>query len=174
MTPIHLKALTLNLWFDPDSPKGHGEWEFVGPAYSWTISPSNSSYLTFIPTNAATVVLSLLNSNAWGRVYTITNIATWSESNIVTHAVRPVPPPDGAKTNTMLLDVLKVEFTLLWETKNKANQIFNPARKDDPVDDNQAPDANDNTYGVPRNYLYMVPEPDGGGTYKVTIALRKL
>ncbi|MCZ2076633.1 MAG: hypothetical protein LC130_16750 [Bryobacterales bacterium] len=63
--------------------------------------------------------------------------------------------------------VLSVDFTEMWETENEANKIFNTTRKDDPVDD-EDPDANGDTYGVPRNYLYMVPDPNDG-TYKVTL-----
>ena len=64
--------------------------------------------------------------------------------------------------------VIKVDFTKLWETPNKANQIFNPTRKDDPVNSSQQPDSNGDTYGVPRNYLYLVPDP-ADSKYKATV-----
>ncbi|MCX6996069.1 MAG: hypothetical protein NTV49_03040 [Kiritimatiellaeota bacterium] len=93
-----------------DSPTNHGEWKILGPEYTWTISP-DSSDLTFDPRTNATVNLDLLNSNAWGCVYTITNIVTWSESNIVTHYVQSVLPlTNGTATNSMLLDALKVKL----------------------------------------------------------------
>ena len=66
------------------------------------------------------------------------------------------------------IHILSVDFVQMWETENKANQIFNPARKDDPTYSNPSPDPNGDTYGVPRNYIYMVPSP-AGGTYNVTI-----
>lgn len=67
--------------------------------------------------------------------------------------------------------MLSVEFTEMWETKNPANKIFNPTRKDDPVDASASTpywDANEEAYGVSRNYLYMVHE-QSDGTYKVTL-----
>ncbi len=64
--------------------------------------------------------------------------------------------------------ILSVDFVQMWETENKANQIFNPTRKDDPTYSNPNPDTNGDTYGVPRNYIYMVPNT-AGSTYNVTI-----
>jgi len=72
------------------------------------------------------------------------------------------------KFDSVEMTILSVDFVQMWETENKANQIFNPTRKDDPVDDDQDPDANGDSYGVPRNYIYMVPNPVGD-TYNVTI-----
>ena len=66
------------------------------------------------------------------------------------------------------VNILSVDFVKLSETENKANQIFNPTRKDDPTYSNPNPDPNGDMYGVPRNYIYMVPNP-ADGTYNVTI-----
>ena len=54
--------------------------------------------------------------------------------------------------------VLSVGFVKLWETKNKANQIFNPTRKDDKsADGYQETDSSDDTlYGIHREKLYLV------------------
>ena len=65
-------------------------------------------------------------------------------------------------------DAFSISFGEMWETENQANIIFNPTRKDDPVDDDQEPDANGERYGVPRNFLYLVPDPVDGA-YKVTL-----
>ena len=65
-------------------------------------------------------------------------------------------------------DAFSIDFIEMWETENRANMIFNSTPKDDPVDDDQDPDANGETYGVPRNYLYLVPDP-ADGAYKVTM-----
>jgi hypothetical protein len=66
--------------------------------------------------------------------------------------------PDLADEATLY--VISATFIKMWETNNKANQIFNPARKDDPTYGNPDPDSNGDTYGVPRNYVYMVPPGD--------------
>jgi len=51
--------------------------------------------------------------------------------------------------------LLPVKLTLMYETQNKANQIYNKTVKDDPPD-------------VPRNDLYMVIDPQDS-KYKVTL-----
>ncbi len=69
------------------------------------------------------------------------------------------------------IPILKVDFTQMWETENKANRIFNPTRKDDPVDASASSpywDENEESYGVPRNKIYLVPDPDDF-KYKVTV-----
>lgn len=63
-----------------------------------------------------------------------------------------------------------VEFKKMWETKNKANQIWNPTKKDDPATTGQQPNAVGQLDGVPRNKLYAVTDP-GDGKYKVTVEL---
>jgi hypothetical protein len=87
----------------------------------------------------------------------------------------PCPPsrPDPICRSDIKFTVLKVEFNLLWETQNKANQTFNPTRKDDPADNDPSNplsqrDANDDTYGTPRNNLYLVPDP-ADSKYKATV-----
>jgi hypothetical protein len=52
-----------------------------------------------------------------------------------------------------------VEFKLMWEKRNKPNQIFNPTPKDDPVDADADPNAKGETYGAPRYKLYSVVDP---------------
>ena len=51
--------------------------------------------------------------------------------------------------------IIKVEFDLMWETKNKANQIFNPTKKDD-------------LPGCFANKLYVVTDP-ADDKYRVTV-----
>ncbi|MDD8044559.1 MAG: hypothetical protein PHC78_12430, partial [Verrucomicrobiota bacterium] len=56
------------------------------------------------------------------------------------------------------LTILSVELDLMWETANKANQIFNPTKKDDKsADGYQEADSSDDTlYGIHREKLYVV------------------
>ncbi|HMO41523.1 MAG TPA: hypothetical protein PKE26_15465 [Kiritimatiellia bacterium] len=97
---------------------------------------------------------------------------TWHALGL-TNGTASVTLSYGLTTNSVLCSdtiqfgVISIEFTEMWETMNKANRIFNPTRKDDPVND-EDPDSNGDTYGVPRNHLYMVPDPFDG-TYKVTV-----
>ncbi|MCL2103668.1 MAG: hypothetical protein FWH21_01220 [Kiritimatiellaeota bacterium] len=53
------------------------------------------------------------------------------------------------------MTVIGAELNLLWETGNKANQIFNPTPKDDPP-------------AIPTNVLYVVASPVDG-KYRVTL-----
>jgi hypothetical protein len=64
----------------------------------------------------------------------------------------PVPQDEVRVT------VIKVDLDLMWETANKANQIFNPTKKDDKsVGGYQEADSSDDTlYGVHREKLYVV------------------
>ena len=58
------------------------------------------------------------------------------------------------------LIILPVEFKKMWETKNKANQVFNSARKDDPkASITEPPDAAGSVHGVDTNHLYVVVDP---------------
>ncbi len=79
----------------------------------------------------------------------------------------------GGNSNTWTIisfRLLPVEFKKMWETKNKANQIWNPTKKDDPATTGQQPNAVGQLDGVPRNKLYAVIDPVDG-KYKVTVEL---
>jgi hypothetical protein len=74
---------------------------------------------------------------------------------------------DGTAVTETVLNALGLRRGKIWETSNKANQIFNPTKKDDSTGTKL--DANgrvflpevegDATYGVPRNILYVVAGP---------------
>jgi hypothetical protein len=96
-----------------NAPTGHAETIVTGPVYAWTISPTN--FVSFMPTNAPTVNLSLLNSNAFGKTYGVSVVLTWFESNTVTHSVTPIPA-----TTNMTLSAIKVESKTV---KNAADGI---------------------------------------------------
>ena len=68
-------------------------------------------------------------------------------------------------------DLLTADIVGLWETNNPSNRIFNPTRKDDPIDSDHHPDANGDTYGTFRNKLYIVESPDG--YYHVSLQLEE-
>ncbi len=74
----------------------------------------------------------------------------------------------ASPSNIIEIDVVvaHLEFDLLWETTNMANRVFNPTLKDDPVAD--ATDTSGYTFGVPRHYIYLVPDPDDS-KYKATV-----
>ena len=58
----------------------------------------------------------------------------------------------------VVINILSVDFVQMWETENKANQIFNPTKKDDKsADGYQEADSSDDTlYGIHREKLYVV------------------
>jgi hypothetical protein len=85
----------------------------------------------------------------------------------------PANPGAGGWTLEMTfpqypLELFRFGLEGLWDTRNIANRIFNPTRKDDPAHD-EGPDINGDTYGVPRNYLYVVA--DAENTYSVSLKL---
>src|ERR1035437_10485869 len=84
-----------------NDPTAGVEEIILGPKYAWTISPTGS-YLTFATTNEATVNLDLLNSNAWGRSYSVSVVVNWIVSNTETHVVST-----PTATTNMQLTVLK-------------------------------------------------------------------
>ena len=77
-----------------------------------------------------------------------------------------------AKGKTGKIYVPKVKLNLLWETGNKANQIFNPTRRDDKSSDGyqEYDGANEALYGIPRNALYLVGDITDG-KFKVSLDL---
>ena len=66
-----------------DAPKPHDEWIVGDPTYTWTISPSKS--LTFAPTDASTVNLTL-GADAFGKSYGVALKVKWVETNDKTGA----------------------------------------------------------------------------------------
>lgn len=69
---------------------------------------------------------------------------------------------DGAVIAEVKLELCAMHLGKLWETSNKANQIFNRTKKDDPNNPNDPTSQEvegDATYGVPRNNLYVVADP---------------
>ena len=82
-----------------------------------------------------------------GGIASIPTITTGNKHNDVIYASTAVT-------------LLPVEFKKMWETKNKANQVFNPARKDDPkASITEPPDAAGSVHGVDTNHLYVVVDP---------------
>ncbi len=65
-----------------------------------------------------------------------------------------------------------ISLELLWETRNKANQIFNRTPKDDDTDNLAVLEKEgDCSYAAPRNNLYVVANPSNE-TFDVTAHLR--
>ncbi len=143
-------AAGLRLWNKEHPAPGEQPFLDVGASINWdgaqigTLPHERFLFLEGTTAGAAEIVYSYTDSPADPQAGT-----TWFKS-------------------TLAVTVLKVEFTKLWETPNKANQIFNSTRKDDPVNSSQQPDSNGDTYGVPRNYLYLVPDP-ADSKYKATV-----
>ena len=57
------------------------------------------------------------------------------------------------------VQAVAMKHELLWETANKANQIFNPTPKDDYTGNSANEIEGDCIYSVPRNKLYVVGDP---------------
>ena len=57
------------------------------------------------------------------------------------------------------VQAVRIRHELLWETANKANQIFNPTPKDDYTGNSANEIEGDCIYSVPRNKLYVVGDP---------------
>lgn len=64
--------------------------------------------------------------------------------------------------------LLPIEMKLLWETENKANQIYNPTRKDDPWYYEGFGSTGGSNNGASRNRLFLVPDPEDN-KYKATL-----
>jgi len=92
-----------------NAPIDRAETKVTGPVYAWTISPTN--HVSFAPTNAPTVDLSLLNTNAFGKTYDVSVVVTWFESNTVTHAVTPIPATMNMVFIAIKAELKSVKFT---------------------------------------------------------------
>ena len=87
--------------------------------------------------------------------YTVTARHTEASDVFDTATVRPV----------------EVSLQLLWETRNKANQIFNPTPKDDDTGNLAVLEKEgDCSYAAPRNNLYVVANPSND-TFDITAHL---
>ncbi len=64
--------------------------------------------------------------------------------------------------------LLPIEMKLLWETENKANQVYNPTQKDDPWGGGGYGGYGTEQNGAPRNKLFLVPDPEDN-KYKATL-----
>lgn len=69
------------------------------------------------------------------------------------------------------LSIVSIKLNLMWETANKANQIFNPTMKDDTSTEGyQEIDSSVNaTYGINREKLYLVS--DAENNYELSLDL---
>jgi hypothetical protein len=83
--------------------------------------------------------------------------------------VLSVEKTGGTVIAEIKLELVGIRGGTLWETSNKANQIFNPTKKDDSTDPGlrttfgdpvlEVEGNGDATYAVPRNNLYIVADP---------------
>ena len=73
--------------------------------------------------------------------------------------------------DTAIVRPVKVSLQLLWETRNKANQILNPTPKDDDTGNLAVLEKEgDCSYAAPRNNLYVVANPSND-TFDITAHL---
>ncbi len=75
-------------------------------------------------------------------------------------------------TSSAPLHVVTIEHSLLWETANRTNRIFNPTPKDDETAPERQETEGEYRYAAPRNYLYVVEDASAGtfnATEKVTV-----
>ena len=73
--------------------------------------------------------------------------------------------------DTATVTPVEVKLELLWETRNKTNQIFNPTPKDDDTGNLAVLEKEgDYSYAAPRNNLYVVANPSND-TFDITAHL---
>ncbi len=78
---------------------------------------------------------------------------------------------DGAVVAEARLELVAMHLGKLWETSNKANQIFNRTKKDDSTGNLAVLETEgDATYAAPRNNLYVVAD-SGDNKLKVSLDL---
>lgn len=81
-----------------------------------------------------------------------------------------VEKTDGTVIAEVKLELSTMRVGKLWETANKANQVFNPTAKDDPWGGNGYGGYGTEQNGAPRNMVFLVPDPQDN-KYKVTMEL---
>ena len=74
--------------------------------------------------------------------------------------------------HSLPITVQGAKLNLLWETGNKANQIFDPTRKDDKSGNGyqEYDSATEALYGIQRNHLYLVGD-ETDGKFKISLDL---
>ena len=78
-----------------------------------------------------------------------------------TKNIRVTPDLKGpaGRPEDLRFSMVGADVDLMWETSNKANQVFNPTKKDDVagnVDDQEEESWNETIYGCPREKVYVV------------------
>ena len=126
----------------------------------WSISPQDGSAKLFSSPGGEGAYEIGGSSYVWvsagsNSSYTVTARHTEASDVFDTATVRPV----------------EVSLQLLWETRNKANQIFNPTPKDDDTGNLAVLEKEgDCSYAAPRNNLYVVANPSNE-TFDITAHL---
>jgi len=81
----------------------------------------------------------------------------------VTITLKATNISDGEYPSRVIVGLVPIKLEKMWETKNQANQIFNPCRKDDPIlPISPAPDAAGSVHGTNTNDLYVSQDPSDG------------
>ncbi len=126
----------------------------------WSISPQDGSAMLLSSPGGEGAYEIGGSSYVWvsagsNTSYTVTARHTEASDVFDTATVRPV----------------EVSLQLLWETRNKANQIFNPTSKDDDTGNLAVLEKEgDCSYAAPRNNLYVVANPSND-TFDITAHL---
>lgn len=182
--------LNQNMVFGPDSPTGdvfaddkqdisrfvnerQMRWVVQGgvlsesQSRSFLVKCATKSYAQGAPPEEIKYFPVSFRANAGLASGTLASVEISNPGPAATHGIRVagqtlvLQPPMVANQRTVL-SLLPVEFKKMWETKNKANQIVNKTRKDDPKTATQTPDAGDNLFGTPRYLLYVATDPLDG------------
>ena len=126
----------------------------------WSISPHDGSAM-------------LHSSPGGGGAYEIEGASSvWvSAGSNTSYTVTARHPEARDVSDTATITPMEVSLQLLWETRNKTNQIFNPTPKDDDTGNLAVLEKEgDCSYAAPRNNLYVVANPSNE-TFDITAHL---
>ena len=126
----------------------------------WSISPHDGSAM-------------LHSSPGGGGAYEIEGASSvWvSAGSNTSYTVTARHPEARDVSDTTTITPMEVSLQLLWETRNKTNQILNPTPKDDDTGNLAVLEKEgDCSYAAPRNNLYVVANPSND-TFDITAHL---
>lgn len=131
-----------------DMARSHGDCD-------WTLSP--------VLPDGARLFSSAAGGTGSATVSGTTNVWLLVGSVATNYTITAVNTHCTNSCDSAKIRVIGLGLSLLWETGNKANQIFNPTRKDDSTGNTAIMDViGDESFAAPQNYLYLVGDASTG------------
>ncbi len=150
-------------------PEWTGIFSEFDDTLEWSITPSTGTSITgYIHVNDRHLDWEIdeinqisLHGISPAHIESVNTIQAPSTADItVTVILKGTNLSDGTLPSSVIVGLIPLKLTRMWETKNKANQIFNSTKKDDPVaTPSPAPDSASSVHGVNTNNLYITEDP---------------